>query len=623
MRKIIIPFVALLAAFTACTRTDNKILNDLKKNGRVVLLSDLVDLTDPDRGEDTFTINETLKTLAEEGGGTLVFSGGTFKSRTIKLQSNITLYFDENAVLQAFPGEYSLEDLTDPATGELYDWATKQDAGHTWFCPSLFHGEDLEHVRIIGNGRIDGADVITKYDNLAQDQALVPMNNKTYKPVDSSGQVAMANNALPSPDSRGRTCNKMFALRRCTDVEIGGINPGKDLWYEGEISGKRGRIVYLNEDGSSDYESVGKMLHITDTGHFAILASGVDDLHVHDLYMDNAPNMRDAFNLMSCRDVVVCNIYIEGMSDDLIKFASDCSLGAPRSGGNFIVRNIVGNTDCSLLVAGEESYADIENLCIDNVFNLGSNKSGFMISSGNGAAIRNIHLNCGGSVGKCSLGTDHGHLSIGYEPAAVHPYRSRFTHTRTPFYFSASAPDNGQYDDLPRTVENVYVSKVSCEKIYAGSTAKACMVTEFPEYNGQAATTAMIQGSVPSNSSKHAEDPAYGRIRNVIFEDVDVLVMGGHPESERLNVVSDNVRLIGLRQADTPDGGSILPAYGFYMRRVDGIHFRNCTVSTEQYDGREPFHADDCTDVTYENITILNPAPSDNVHAAVSAAHGR
>ena len=358
MRKIIIPFVALLAAFTACTRTDNKILNDLKKNGRVVLLSDLVDLTDPDRGEDTFTINETLKTLAEEGGGTLVFSGGTFKSRTIKLQSNITLYFDENAVLQAFPGEYSLEDLTDPATGELYDWATKQDAGHTWFCPSLFHGEDLEHVRIIGNGRIDGADVITKYDNLAQDQALVPMNNKTYKPVDSSGQVAMANNALPSPDSRGRTCNKMFALRRCTDVEIGGINPGKDLWYEGEISGKRGRIVYLNEDGSSDYESVGKMLHITDTGHFAILASGVDDLHIHDLYMDNAPNMRDAFNLMSCRDVVVCNIYIEGMSDDLIKFASDCSLGAPRSGGNFIVRNIVGNTTSDTLTLTTEVQGD-------------------------------------------------------------------------------------------------------------------------------------------------------------------------------------------------------------------------------------------------------------------------
>ena len=608
MKKHFFTLVMLLAAVTSCRQGGNTPLKELEKNGRIVRLCDLVDLSDLDRGEDTFIINETLMTLSEEGGGTLVLSGGTFRSRTIKLQSNVTVYLEENAVLEAYPGEYTLEDLTDPATGELYEWATKQDAGHTWFCPSLFHGEDLENVRIIGNGKIDGADVITKYDNIAQDQALEPMNNKTYKPVDSAAQVRMANNALPSPDSKGRTCNKMFALRRCKNVEIGGINPGKDLWYDGETSGRRGEVVYLNRDGSPDRKSVGKMLHITDTGHFAILGSGVDDLYVHDLYMDNAYNMRDAFNLMSCRDVVVCNIYIEGMSDDLIKFASDCSLGEPRAGGNFIVRNIVGNTDCSLLVAGEESYADIENLCIDNVFDLGSNKSGFMISSGNGAAIRNIHLNCGGSVGKCSRGTDHGKLSIGYEPAAVHPFRSRFTHTRTPFYFSASAPGNGTCDDKPCTVENVYVSKVSCEKVFAGSTAKACQVEFFPEYSGQAGTTAMIQGSVPSDSPIHAENPAYGRIRNVVFEDVDVQVLGGHPESERLNVVPSETHIIGLRQADTPDGGSILPAWGIYMRRVDGIHFRNCTFSTEAYDGREPFHADDCTDVTYENITILNPA---------------
>lgn len=608
MNKHFISIMALLAMMSACRQTGDKPLYEKMGKGRCVLLSDLVDLTDEDRGEDTFIINETLKQLSEEGGGTLVFSGGTFHSRTIKLQSNVTLYFDESAVLKAYPGEYELEDLTDPETGELYEWATKQDAGHTWFCPSLFHGEDLEHVKIIGNGRIDGADVITKYDSIYQDLALEPMNNRTYKPVDSAAAVRMANNSLPSPDSKGRTCNKMFALRRCKDVEIGGVNPGKDLWYEGKTSGKRGVPVYLNKDGSSDHESIGKMLHITDTGHFAILGSGVDDLYIHDLYMDNAPNMRDAFNLMSCRDVVVCNIYIEGNSDDVIKFASDCSLGAPRNGGNFIVRNIVGDTDCSLLVAGGESYADIENLCIDNVFNLGSNKAGFMIASGGGAAIRNIHLNCGGSVGKCSQGTDHGKLSIGYEPAAVHPFRSRFTHTRTPFNFTASAPRDGSFDDKPHTVENVYISKVSCEKVYAGSMAKACKVAEFPEYEGQAGTTSMIQGTLPSSSPKHAEDPAYGRIRNVVFEDVDVQVLGGHPDSERLNVVADDVRSIGLRQADTPDGGSILPAYGFYMRRVDGIHFRNCTISTEKYDGRQPFQADDCTDVTYENITILNPA---------------
>ena len=573
--------------------------------GNYIALADLVDFSKEDR-EDTALINESLLKLSQAGGGTLYLSGGVFRSRTVRLQSNVTIYIDRSAVLKACPGEYEYEDLIDPATGEPYPWALKQDAGHTWYRNSFFYGESVENIKIIGNGMIDGDDVITKYDSIEQDQALTPMNNRSFKSRPAP-EVKLANGSLPSPDSRGRTCNKMFALRRCKNVEIGGICPSKDLWYDGDFDGKRGKVGYLNADGSFDFESVGNMLHITDTGHFAILASGTDELHIHDLYMDNAPNMRDSFNLMACRDIVVCNIYVEGCSDDVVKFASDYSMeGRTRPGGNAIVRNIVGDTECSLLLAGGESADDIENICFDNAICLSANKSAVNIGTGGNAKIRNIHVNCGGSVGKCSCGTDHGTLSIGYEPAKVHPYRSHFTHMRMPFSISVG----GRGSDAPNgMVENVYISRITCDRVYAGSRAKQCIVDHFPEYGTQAESTSMIQGALASDAPELLENPGRARVRNVVFEDVDVLVKGGHPESERLNVIDPSVGSVGLRQVDKPEGGSNVPAYGFYIRHADGVHFRNCTIATEKYDGRQAFQADDCSDVTFENGTILNPAP--------------
>lgn len=565
--------------------------------GYFIKMADLVDFSDENR-EDTGLINECLKKISRKGGGTLYFSDGVYKTRTILLQSNVTIYIDKSAVLKAASGEYEHEDLTDPVTGELYPWVLYQDAGHSFYQNSLFYGHDLENIKIIGNGMIDGNDLITKYDNMNQDRGLTPMNNKSHKDQNMGADVP-----TPGPDSKGRTCNKMFALMRCTNVEIGGICPSKDLWYDGEFEGKRGKVGYLNEDGSFDFDSVNNMLHITDTGHFAILANGLDDLHIHDLYMDNSPNMRDSFNMMSCRDVVVCNIYIDGCSDDVIKFASDMALGKPRHGGNAIVRNIVGDTECSLLLVGGETNGDLANICYDNVVCLAANKSAIGIMTSGGARLSNIHFNCGGSIGQCCCGTDHGNLSIGYTPAKAHPYRSHITHMRQPIgIYASKAPEAGR-----SRIENVYVGKLTSDYGYAGSRAKACQVKDFPAYEGQAETPSMIQGCLPSDDPRVIADPGFGRASNIIIEDVDMLVKGGHSDAEKLNVIDPSVGAISLREANTPEGGSKLPAYGFYIRHADGVHFKNCTLATEKFDGREAFHADDCTDVTFENQTIQNP----------------
>ena len=569
--------------------------------GYFIRLADLVDFSDENR-EDTALINESLKAISERGGGTLYLSGGVFRTHTVMLQSNVTIYIDKTATLEALPGEYQYENLIDPATGELYPWALRQDAGHTWYLNSMFYGDGLENVKIIGNGKIDGADNISKYDSLIQNTVFEAFSSKKFP---TNEEIHAANTSMPSPDSKGRTCNKTFAIKRCRNLEIGGICPSKDLWYDGKFEGKRGKVGYLNDDGSFDFDSVDNMLHMTDTGHFALLASGCDEVHLHDIYFDNAFNMRDTFNMMSCNDVVVCNIYIEGTTDDVIKFASDMSLGEARHTGNAIVRNIVGDTGCNLLLVGGETDGDIQNICYDNVICLAANKAAIGVSTGGGARLSNIHFNCGGSVGKCCCGTDHGQLSIGYTPAMVFPYRSRATHMRQPINITAGgAPALGR-----SRIENVYIGKLTCENVFAGSMSKEGGVQVFAEYGHQAETTAMIQGCLPSDDPRVIADPGFGRVNNVVLEDVDILVKGGHSEEERLNVIDPSEGAIGMRAADKPGGGSRLPAYGFYIRRADGVHFKNCTIATEKYDGRAAFHTDDCTDVTFENGSILNPVP--------------
>jgi hypothetical protein len=46
-----------------------------------------------------------------------------------------------------------------------------------------------------------------------------------------------------------------------------------------------------------------------------------------------------------------------------------------------------------------------------------------------------------------------------------------------------------------------------------------------------------------------------------------------------------------------------LPAYGFYLRHVDGVTFRNVTFKLNGEEFRPAFVLDDAANVKFENIT--------------------
>src|SRR5690242_4327422 len=52
---------------------------------------------------DSKSINRAIDTIASKGGGTLIFPAGVYLSGSIRLKSNITLYLDQGAVIEASP----------------------------------------------------------------------------------------------------------------------------------------------------------------------------------------------------------------------------------------------------------------------------------------------------------------------------------------------------------------------------------------------------------------------------------------------------------------------------------------------------------------------------------------
>lgn len=555
-------------------------------------------------------INKAVDYIYGLGGGTVLFEGGHFSTTTVTLRSNVYLYIDKSAQILALRGcqdeekawysdqEYR-EDMSHMSNGPYLspdNWMTKQDAGHSYWQNALFFGLRQDNVKIVGNGRIAGEGNLTKSNTVMEHES-------------------------------GNRADKMIALKLCTNVEIGGLSIGRDLWYEETDEPNKDEPFYLKEDGGDSLCGIDNMLHVSNGGHFVLLATGVDGISTHDIYAEKGPQVRDIFDYMSCNDIVACNIYAEGAPDDVIKLGSDCSLGFTRPSRNCIVRNIIGDTACNLFQIGSETADAIQDVCIDNIYVLASNKAGFSISVNDGGDIRNVHLNCGGSVGCCEQGIYHGTLSIGYEPAKIIPHKSKMRRTRTPFFISLSnrgrvlgaeaaekafVDDTGVYREELMianvnigSVKNIFLKGLNIREVYGASQSKSDAKSRWPIYEGQARTTPLIVGyKIPDGTNMTLPDGTLTKsIENVHLEGIDMLVKGGNPSEDAQNTPRElGVGQFNLRNLAEDERGSKIPAYGFYVRHVDGMTIQNCTVSFEENDERYAVVLEDVKDIRIEKL---------------------
>lgn len=542
-----------------------------------------------DQLDDTEKINEAIAYLNKIGGGTLWFSKGTYLVKTVHLQSNVYLYVDKEATIKAIKGADAPEStwfsdkkyrsgLSPTSTGPYADpenYLTKQDVGHHYFRNTMFFGERLDNVKIIGNGRITGDGNLVTGDNV--------MNN--------------------APDNRA---DKMFTLKLCTNLEIGGLPRADNLWYDET----KDEPYYITKEGSKDF-NIENMLHIDRAGHFVLLATGTDSINVHNTYFgkNNTSNVRDIYDFMACNEVTVTNIYCKVSSDDIVKPGSDCSLGFTRPARNYKVRNIIGDTNCNLFQIGSETADDIMDICVDNIYVLGANKAGFSISTNDGAHIKNIHLNCG-------------------HTGSLHS-RSKMLRSTTPFFISISNrgrilgaevgkyafTDNGEkHNELLvknvniGIVENIIINGVDIAEVYGGSSYGNATV-RWKAYDGTQRKASPIIAGYQLPDSKNVEGGLdfklpngqhTGYIKNVSFTDVHVLVKGGNAVSDTLQTPPE----LGVGQYNVSNL-KVQPSYGLWARHVKGLTVKQSSFGYEKRDSRYAIYLDDVIGAQLFDVKII------------------
>jgi polygalacturonase len=543
----------------------------------------------------TKAINKAIEFLNQIGGGTLLFSKGVYSVRTVHLKSNVYLYVEKDATIQALKGGDAPETtwfsdkkyrsgLSPTDEGPYEDpenYLTKQDVGHQYFNNAMFVGQRINNVKIIGNGYITGNSNLVTGDKV--------MNN--------------------NPDNRA---DKMFSFKLCTNIEIGGIYREADLWYDST----KDEPYYINKDGSPDFDT-GNMLHIDRSGHFALLATGTDSIHVHNTYFSwrSTASVRDIYDFMACSHVTVTNIYSKVSSDDIVKPGSDCSLGFTRPAHDYKVRNVIGDTNCNLFQIGSETADDITDICVDNIYVLGSNKAGFSISTNDGGHIKNIHLNCG------HTGPLH-HRSVMYRTFA--PFfisisnRGRVIGAETGKYMFT---DNGEkHNELLvknvniGQVENIILNGIDIYEVYAGSSFNG---KRWTAYDGkQRRATPIIAGySLPASdqvtgglnftlpNGKHT-----GYIKNIVFNDVQVLVKGGNQLSDTAATPPE----LGVGQYNAANL-KVQPAYGLWARHVMDLTVKGCSFNYEKRDSRYPIYLDDVIGAQISDVQMVRPADNKEV----------
>lgn len=243
---------------------------------------------------DTPAINKAIESIAKSGGGTLVFPAGTYVCFTIRLKSNVDLYLSRGCTILAAdspkPGE------TTGYNGGVYDkaesnqpWTPYQDYGHNHWRNSLFYAENEHDFSVLGPGLIFGKGL-------------------------SHGSHGSRGGYFPYVAEQAGVGNKTFGLKNCHNVIL-------------------------------------RDFSVLKGGHFALLATGVDNLTLENLLIDTD---RDGFDIDCCRNVRVANCTVNSPWDDGICPKSSYALGYRRSTDNVTISNnyVTGTYELGTVLAG-------------------------------------------------------------------------------------------------------------------------------------------------------------------------------------------------------------------------------------------------------------------------------
>jgi polygalacturonase len=374
-------------------------------------------------------------------------------------------------------------------------WEAYQDYGHNHWHNSLIWGEGLEDVSILGPGMIWGRGLSRGW----------PAGRDTGPVAENPG-----------------VANKAIALKNCRNVIL------RDF----------------------------SILH---GGHFAILATGVDNLTIDNLKIDTN---RDGMDIDCCRNVRVSNCSVNSPWDDAICLKSSFALGYARATEMVTITNclVTGSFDEGRMLDG--SWKRLEDDA--KVFRTGRIKFGTESNGG----FKNIAVsNCvfEGCNGLAIESVDGAVI----EDVSVSNITMRDVHN-APIFLRIGARMRGPAGVPIGAIRRVMLSNITCI---------------------QAARSARI-GAILAGIPGHP-------IEDVKISDVMMVYAGGGTHS-------DGQIALAEKEKDYPEPTMFgtTPAYGFFVRHVKGLEMQSVKVKLANDDARPAFALADVEDATFGRMKV-------------------
>lgn len=453
---------------------------------------------------DTTAINKTIETAASKGGGTVYFPAGTYLSFSIRLKSNITIFLANGATLLAadpavHKGKY---DQWEPNEFDMY-----QDFGHSHWQNSLLWGIGIENFAIIGQGKIDGKGLSKRSPG--------PRRPRTAGETPTS----MANN--PSP--------------------LGELSPLTEM----DGLGTKAIALKLSKNVTL------KDFTIFQGGHFALLATGVDNLTIDGLRVDTN---RDGFDIDACRNVRISNSYVNSPNDDAIVLKSSYALGFNRATENVTITNSqVSGFDLGTFLDG--TFKTTQEFAPDKDRVTGRLKFGTESNGG----FKNITIS-----------------------------NINFVHCRG---LALETVDGGYIEDI--SISNITMRDITTAPIFIrlGKRQRA------PEGTPVAKIRRLNIDNVVVSNAHHEYASIIAGLTESPIEDVRLSNIRIHYKGG--GTAADAAREIPENEKNYPEPSmfGVTPAYGFYIRHAKGITFDNVKVTYEKPEARPAFFLDDVKDI--------------------------
>ncbi|GHT58215.1 hypothetical protein AGMMS50239_02340 [Bacteroidia bacterium] len=330
---------------------------------------------------------------------------------------------------------------------------------------------------------------------------------------------------------------------------------------ESRLVGVGNKAISLKECKNITLRDI-RMLHC---GHFALLATGVENMTIDNLLIDTN---RDGLDIDACRNVRISNCTVNTPWDDAIVLKASYGLGYFKDTENVTITNcFVSGYDQGSVANG--AYLSTQPQAPDHGFNCGRIKFGTESSGG----FKNI------AVSNCV-----------------------FEHCRG---LALESVDGGCLEDI--TISNITMRDIVNSPLFLRLGARMrspegtpvgkmrrILIDNINVFNADSRYASIISG-IPGHL-----------IEDVTLSNIRIHYQGGYSKEDAKIAPPENEKVY-----PEPWMFGTIPASAFYIRHARNIKFKDIDVDFAKEDGRPAFVLDDAVDIDIKNTNL--PLPNTDV----------